>query len=43
MAPWHGKKIQEIELITNPKILIEQARKDILPYSIYRSLSGGAA
>ncbi len=43
MAPWHGKKIQGIELITDPKILIEQARKDLLPYHIYRSRSGGAA
>ena len=37
------KKIAGIELITDPKILIEQARKEILPYSLYRSLSGGAA
>jgi hypothetical protein len=43
MAPWHGKEIQGIELITDPKILIEQARKDQLPYHIYRSVSGGAA
>ncbi len=43
MAPWRGKKIQGIELVADPKILVEQARKDILPYSIYRSLSGGAA
>jgi len=41
MAPWHGKKIAGIELITDPKILTEQARKDLLPYHIYRSLSGG--
>ena len=43
MAPWHGKKVAGIELITDPKILVEQARKEILPYSLYRSLAGGAA
>lgn len=43
MAPWQGKKIAGVELITDSKILIEQARKEILPYSLYRSLAGGAA
>ena len=43
MAKWHGKKIAGIELITDTKTLVEQARKDILPYSLYRSLSGGTA
>ena len=43
MAPWHGKKIAGIELITDTKTLVEQARKELLPYSIYRSLAGGAA
>ncbi len=43
MARWRGKKIAGIELITDPKILVEQARKEILPYSLYRSLVGGAA
>ena len=43
MAPWHGKAIQGIELITDTKTLVEQARQDLLPYSLYRSLSGGAA
>jgi hypothetical protein len=43
MDKWHGRKISGIELVTDPKILIEQARKEILPYSLYRSLSGGAA
>jgi len=43
MAKWHGKKIQGIELITDNKTLVDQARKDILPYGPYRSLSGGAA
>jgi hypothetical protein len=40
---WHGKTIQGIPLITDTKILVEQARKEILPYSLYRSLAGGAA
>ena len=43
MAAWHGKKIAGIELITDTKTLVEQARKEILPYSLYRSLSGSAA
>jgi hypothetical protein len=43
MTRWRGKKIAGFELVTEPKILIEQARKEILPYSLYRSLSGGAA
>jgi hypothetical protein len=40
---WHGKTIQDIPLITDTKTLVEQARKEILPYSLYRSLAGGAA
>ena len=43
MDRWHGRRIAGIELVTDPKTLIDQARKDILPYSLYRSLSGGAA
>ena len=43
MARWHGRKIAGIELITDPQILVEQARKELLPYSLYRSLAGGAA
>jgi hypothetical protein len=43
MSEWQGKKIARIALITDPKVLIEQARKEILPYSLYRSFSGGAA
>lgn len=42
MVPWHGKKIGGIQLITDTKTLVEQARKELLPYSLYRSLSGGA-
>lgn len=43
MDKWHGRKIAGIELVTDPKVLIEQARKETLPYSLYRSLAGGAA
>lgn len=43
MAPWHGRRIAGIELITDTKTLVEQAPKEILPYSLYCSLSGGAA
>jgi len=43
MARWRGKKIAGIELVTDPKILIAQARKDILPQPLYRQFSGGAA
>jgi hypothetical protein len=42
MALWHGKKIDGIELITDTTTLVEQARKELLPYSLYRSLAGGA-
>lgn len=43
MAPWQGKKIAGIELITDTKTLVEQGRKEILPYSLYRSLGGSAS
>jgi hypothetical protein len=43
MEKWHGRSIAQIELVTDPKTLIDQARKEILPYSLYRTLSGGAA
>ena len=43
MDKWHGRRIAGIELVTDPKTLIEQARREILPYSLYRSLSAGAA
>jgi hypothetical protein len=43
MDKWNGRRIAGIELVTDPKTLIEQARKEILPYSLYRTLSGGAA
>jgi hypothetical protein len=39
---WHGRKIAGVELITSGKVLIDQADKGLLPYALYRSLSGGA-
>jgi hypothetical protein len=43
LADWHGKKIGDISLVTDTKTLVEQANLEMLPYSLYRSLSGGAA
>ena len=42
LAPWYGKKVAGIDLVTDPKILVDQADKGLLPYALYRSLSGGA-
>ena len=42
LAPWHGKKIAGVELVTSGSALKSLAEKDLLPYSLYRSLSGGA-
>lgn len=41
LADWHGKKLAGVELITAGNILIDQAEKGLLPYALYRSLSGG--
>jgi hypothetical protein len=43
LARWHGKKIAGIELITDGPTLKGLGQKELLPYSLYRSLSGGAA
>src|ERR1019366_7349115 len=43
LAPWHGKKIAGVELITAGITLKGLAQKEFLPYSLYRSFSGGAA
>lgn len=43
LAPWRGKKIAGVELVTEKETLKSLAHKDLLPYSLYRSLSGGAA
>jgi len=42
LAPWHGKKIAGIELITAGRTLKALADKGLLPYSLYRSFNGGA-
>lgn len=42
LVPWRGKKIASVELVTDPKVLVDQADKGLLPYALYRSLSGGA-
>jgi hypothetical protein len=43
LEAWHGKKIAGIELITDGDTLKGLAQDELLPYSLYRSLSGGAA
>jgi hypothetical protein len=43
LAPWRGKKIAGIELVTDRRTLKSLAQDEKLPYSLYRSLSGGAA
>ncbi len=43
LAPWHGKKIGGIELVTAGLALKGLAQKELLPHSLYRALSGGAA
>lgn len=42
LAPWHGKKIGSVELITAGPALKGLAQKELLPHSLYRALSGGA-
>ena len=41
-GPWRGKKIAGTDLITDLSVLADQADKGLLPYALYRSLSGGA-
>jgi hypothetical protein len=43
LAPWRGKKIAGVKLITDRRTLKSLAQDEKLPYSLYRSLSGGAA
>jgi hypothetical protein len=43
LAPWKGKKIAGVELITDGGTLKRLAHDELLPYSLYRSLSGGRA
>ena len=41
MAPWHGKKVAGVELVTAGNTLKSLAERGLLPYSLYRSFSGG--
>jgi hypothetical protein len=43
LAPWHGKKIGGVELITAGPAIKGLAQEELLPHSLYRALSGGAA
>jgi hypothetical protein len=43
LKDWHGKQVAGIPLITDTKTLVEQAHQELLPYSLYRFFSGGAA
>jgi hypothetical protein len=43
LAPWHGKKIGGVKLITAGPALKGLAQKDLLPHSLYRAFSAGAA
>jgi hypothetical protein len=43
LAPWRGKKISGVELVTDRRALKSLAQEELLPYSLYRSLSGGAS
>lgn len=42
LAPWHGRTIAGVALITDARTLKGLTQNDLLPYSLYRSLSGGA-
>jgi hypothetical protein len=41
LAEWHGRRIAGVELVTDGNVLADQADKGLLPYALYRSLSGG--
>ena len=43
LAPWHGKKIGGVDVITSGIFLKKLAQKEVLPHSLYRALSGGIA
>jgi|SRR5271166_450320 len=43
LAPWHGRKIGGVELITAGPAIKGLAQEELLPHSLYRALSGGAA
>jgi len=41
LSKWRGKSIAGVELVTDVKVLADQADKGLLPYALYRSVSGG--
>lgn len=43
LAPWHGRKIGGVELMTEGPALKGLAQKELLPHSLYRVFSGGLA
>jgi len=43
LAPWHGKRIGGVEVITSRPAIKELAQQESLPHSLYRALSGGAS
>jgi hypothetical protein len=43
LKSWRGKKLAGIPLVTDTKTLVEQEHQQMLPYSLYRFFSGGAA
>jgi hypothetical protein len=43
LSPWDGKKISGVGLITDARTLKNLTQNDLLPYSLYRSMSGGVA
>jgi len=43
LEPWRGRKIAGVELVTDRQTLKGLAQDELLPYSLYRSLSGGTA
>jgi hypothetical protein len=42
LVDWRGKKIAGHEVVTDENTLKGLAVNDLLPYSLYRSFSGGA-
>jgi hypothetical protein len=42
LADWHGKKIAGVPVITAGRTLVDLADKGLLPYALYRTLSGSA-
>jgi hypothetical protein len=43
LTPWRGKRIAGVELITERPAIKGLAQRELLPHSLYRAFSGGAA